>query len=189
MSGKMLLFLAIAATLTVSGCVANDCGGCSDVCMGDVLLVGDTCAPSGECRFTAQVCEYGCRDGLCSEQPPHFVLSDNPQQKGNFSLNVTRMWVEPSGPGEKDSYSLAIEAKNIGQGEDVFSVTSASVVAGSGIMNTAQGFTWSDMLSGGESKDISFSIRNVPAARREQKMTLVIRTNQGLYSFPAAFES
>jgi hypothetical protein len=188
MNGKIpaILFLLILGAIAASGCV-TDCGGCEDECLGKVLLRDGYCS-MGDCRYITEFCDFGCEDAACLQRPPHLSLSDNPQTKNNFTLNISESVVAAGDRYDKDDYVLKLRITNRGAEDEIYSVSSASVLTLSGIMYTTAGFSWSDLVEEGGDKTISLEIRGVPKATRDENSTLLVRTNKGFYYFPATVE-
>jgi hypothetical protein len=190
---RRFIFTALAVlglSLLVSGCVSSptpeDCGGCADRCEGNVLLTGGVCW-DGACRLAAQTCEFGCSGTACLPRPPHLELSDNEETVGNFTVRIDSVTVRLG--DFRDEYDVSMMLANTANASSVFSVTSVILLSKTGRMHTATGFSWSDMLEPLEERDVSFTIRRVPDDRRNQETTIILRTNQGQYSFPATFVS
>jgi len=183
-----LMLLVLAA----SGCTSifDECRdvSCEDTCSGDTRLYNGVCQ-TGKCRYFYEQCEHGCFQGACNSQPPHLVLEDNPQQKGDFSMEILRAEVETGelDRDEKDRYDFYLLISNAGD-SGIFSIKGASIVAETGLMHSSVGFGWSDFMASGENRNIKFTIGDVPPGLREQNTTLVIRTNQGNYYYQASFE-
>jgi hypothetical protein len=183
----------IMIVLVTSGCAAilDECRDvpCKDTCSGDTRLYDGVCE-AGECRYLTGLCEHGCYNGACRIQPPHLVFDENPQKKGDFSLEILRAEVDTGdGEEEKDLYEFYLGVTNVGDSGSIFSIKSASIVAETGIMHSSVGFSWSDYLESGAKRYINFRISEVPPSLREQNTTAVIRTNQGHYYYGASFES
>ena len=185
---KIAVFLALTGILLASGCTGPDCGDCPDACVGDVLLHDGTCS-GGNCTYAAVECEFGCSEDACLQRPAGLRLSDNPQQKGNFTIEILDSVLLEGPDGERDDYLFSMKATNTADSPAVLNVIGASLLASSGIMHQSTSFSWSDMLKAGEERTLSFAVRQVPRERRNQELTLLVRTNQGFYSFPAVFSA
>ena len=184
---KSAIVFLLITVLAASGCVSeNKCGdsACEDMCSGSNRLYSGACL-DGECRYLSEVCEFGCLGGMCSPEPPHLLVSDSPQTKGNFTVTVVR--TEIVSGEEKDMYDFYLNVGNAGSGSDIFSIKSASILSGTGIMHTTSGFSWSELMDGGEEKDIMFTIKGIPSTRQLENTTLIIRTNKGFYYYPTLF--
>jgi hypothetical protein len=187
MTGKTAVLMLVLAVISASGCIVGyECKdvGCEDTCSGDTRLYDGLCS-GGRCMYFSENCEFGCSGGYCMLQPPHLAVSENPQKHGTFTLTILGSEVET---GERDKYTFYARVANEGPGA-IFSITRASILSSeSGIMHSTSGFSWSDLIEEGQEKDIAFAIRDVPASRREQNMTLLVVSNQGYYRYPSHFE-
>ncbi|MBN2330576.1 MAG: hypothetical protein JXC85_02070 [Candidatus Aenigmarchaeota archaeon] len=181
------MVLAALAVSSVAGCVSvlDPCNEveCRDWCSADTRMHGGACY-GGECSYFGELCEYGCSDGVCNQQPPHLIVSEDYLEKGGFRLSVPNAEVKT---GESDEYVLDILAENVGDDGGIFSIRGASVVAETGIMHDSVGFSWSDFIGRGESRVTQLRIPDVPQSLRAQNTTLVIRTNEGHFYFRARF--
>jgi hypothetical protein len=190
MRREIQVLALIMVVLSTSGCAAiqDKCGGvlCADLCSGDTRLHGGVCV-DGECKYVFEVCELGCHQGACNPQPPHLVFEENEQVKGNFTVKImeNKVTLGDEKMGEEDWYDFYLEIKNAGESGSIFSIKGASIVAETGIMHSTVGFGWSDFIPGGENRNISFTIGEVPPGLRSQNTTIVIRTNQGNYYYHA----
>lgn len=189
MRKTILVTTMIIAILSVAGCasILDQCGDadCEDKCSGDTRLHDGICN-GGDCRYSSELCEHGCADGVCSTRPPHLVFADNSVVKGGFRVEIANVEVAT---GESDDYVLDIIVTNEDEKDGIFSMRSASIVAETGIMHDSVGFSWSDFIGGGDKRSIRLRIPDVPQSLREQNTTLVIRTNEGHFYFKASFES
>lgn len=183
----ILITTMIVAVFLVAGCVSmlDACSEveCKDRCSADTRLHDGSCQ-AGECRYSVELCEHGCSSGACSIQPPHLVIGEDSLEKGGFKLEIVKAEV---GTGESDEYVLDIMVTNEGDGDGIFSMRSASIVAETGIMHDSVGFSWSDFIESGAKRSIRLRIPDVPQSLREQNTTLVIRTNEGHFYFTARF--
>ena len=187
----LALFLLVVA---VSGCAAFDGGcrgmSCEDTCSGNTRLHSGVCS-SGVCSFAYETCDFGCTDGECRAEPPHLVFVDNEQGKGGFSVEITgtEITLGDEEKDERDSYDFHVKVTNRGGSEGVFSIKSASIISGTGLMHSTVGYGWSDFLYEGYVGHVTFRIADVPTSWREQNTTVVIRTNQGNYYYDSSFEN
>jgi len=188
MNRKIAALLVMIPAIFISGClgITDKCKdvSCEDRCSGSTRLYDGSCSDGG-CRYLVEGCRFGCSEGTCEPQLPHLELQDNPQKRGDFTLEFLSIDIET---GERDRYDFYLKIENTGSVDTLFSVMSTSIVAETGIMHSTEGFSWSDLMEGGGNRNITFSIRNVPNSLREQNTTLVIRTDHGYYYYKASFE-
>ena len=190
MGKEAVILILFVSVLLTSGCVSETdsvCEGvfCADKCIGDVRLHEGSCV-SGECRYLAEKCAFGCEAGSCSDEGPGVDLSENPQEKGNFSVYISDTGIDLGEEYGNDDYHFTVEVTNLGP-PGIFSIGECSLVAESGLMHGSRGFSWSDLLETGETGTVKLSIDEVPKSLREQRTTLLVRTNRGYFSFDAAF--
>ena len=184
------IFPIVAAcflVVLVSGCASstNPCSqvSCRDTCHHEMRMYDGACE-NGRCRYLTELCEHGCSNGTCSPEPPHLNFSSNPQTRGNFTMEILQARMTP---GDKDTYDLLVNIANNGSAE-VFGIRSVSIVAGTGLMYSTEGFSWSDMLGDGESRSITFTISEVSRSVRLQNTTVTVRTDHGYWYFDAGFD-
>ncbi len=185
----ILISAMMLAVFSVAGCasVLDPCASmeCGDKCSSDTRLHGGVCV-AGECMYKSELCEHGCSEGSCGEMPPHLVFDDDSKVKGGFRVGIENVEVKT---GDKDEYVIDVIVTNEDRGDGIFSMKGASIVAATGIMHDSVGFSWSDFIESGAKRGISLRINDVPKSLREQDTTLVIRTSEGHFYFPARFES
>lgn len=184
---KESLFLTPIILLLVSGCINGNCDKdfCKDKCINDIHFYNGFCKED-QCSYFFEKCEYGCSEIKCAQKPSRLNISNNIQNKDGFSISIT--YTEVLLGEEKDRYDFYLTIKNSGEEERVFKLTSASLVAQTGIMHDTEDFFWSDTFKPGENKNISFFIPDVKHVLQTHNTTLVIRTNLGNYYYKAIFD-